>query len=154
MPDDYSSWIADEQNAISDLEKELQRRRRVLALLENAQHSLGSPAESPYSSDGQKASNEKKEARVKNSHEENTVPDRINKDSEALLRLIKTETLPANIIAARCKQAGYNIDRSEISSRLGRYKRAYGFVENPARGVYRLSEKGRQYMDTYYPDPK
>ena len=159
MPVDFDTLIADEKITINNLERELQKHRQLLEALtlQSINHqATDTPKETvALTTENDPAFNSavsEKESVL--TVDPNKEPHHINKESEALLRIIKNETLPANIISARCKLAGFNLDRTAVNSRLGVYKRTYGMVETPSRGMYRLSEKGRLYMDKYYPDPK
>ena len=67
------------------------------------------------------------------------------------MRTLYGGPLTTNIVAVKCRQAGLNIQRLEVTRRLGHYKRHYGFVEVVKRGLYRLSDKGRHYLDENYP---
>ena len=156
MSEIYASLIDEEKNIIAKLEKELLKHQLLLKALTSAI----SVSDLSVSSIDKDVSNKPISTIVPGTTAQaqpfplktTKIPSHINRESLFLLRLIKTEALPANIISIKCKLAGFNLTRMAVSSRLGLYKRQYGMVETPERGVYILSKKGHCYLDTNYPE--
>lgn len=145
MTENYQEIIEAEQLRIEQLETELTQHRALLqALMIVEGHTA--PATAPTSTETALA-----ETSLKN-NKTCRLPAYIHKESLPLLRSIKDQALSADAIALFCRQVGVNIDREAVLFRLGLYRRNYAMVETVSHGFYRLTEKGRRYINKRYPE--
>ena len=129
---------------IKKIEKEIQKNQSVIAFItdcESRDTTLQSEA----------VSTTQQQTLSPAADSEKPQPVHLRDDSLTLLRTLYEGALTTNVVAVKCRQAGLNIQRLEVTRRLGHYKRHYGFVEVVKRGLYRLSDKGRRYLDENYP---
>lgn len=129
---------------IKDIEKEIQKNQSVIAFITDCKSRDTSLQLTSVSTTQQQTLSPAAES-------EKPQPVHLRDDSLTLLRTLYGGALTSNVVAVKCRQAGLNIKRLEVTRRLGHYKRHYGFVEVVKRGLYRLSDKGRRYLDENYP---
>ena len=144
MTTHYQQLIEDEQLRIKQLEAELAKHRALLQALMTVEGSAVT-VETPVTV--QTAS-----ALIPVESKSGRLPAYIRKESLPLLRSIKDRALSADAIALFCRQVGVNIDREAVLFRLGLYRRNYAMVKTVSHGFYRLTEKGRRYLEERYPE--
>lgn len=147
MTANYQEIIEAEQLRIKQLENELAQHRTLLQALLTVKGNYDDTTQQPKS----EAAATAPEPLQKNEHN-GRLPAYIRKESLPLLRSIKDQALSADAIALFCRQVGVNIDREAVLFRLGLYRRNYAMVETVSHGFYKLTEKGRRYIDERYPE--
>ena len=70
----------------------------------------------------------------------------------SITRSIKEKALSANALASYCQRADIHHSREAILLRLGQYRKEYAMIETVDPGLYRLTEKGRKYLEENYPE--
>ena len=105
--------------------------------------------------------NSKSHKKESNSHiqktqnaKEKPFPVYLSKEYRILLRTIYNKELSTDKITNLCNKSGIKIERSYVIKIPGRYRRLYGLTEIVSRGMYRLSDRGRLYLDENYPITK
>ena len=145
MKVNYQQIIEAEQLQIQQLETELAQHRSLLQALLTVEGNVVKASPQPTTETIPQAHPQEQETTGR-------LPAYIRKESLPLLRAIKNQALSADAIALFCRQVGVNIDRDAVLFRLGLYRRNYAMVETVSHGFYKLTDKGRRYLEERYPE--
>lgn len=145
MKVNYQQIIEAEQLQIQQLETELAQHRSLLQALLTVEGNVVNAAPQPTPETIPQDLPQERETTGR-------LPAYIRKESLPLLRAIKKQALSADAIALFCRQVGVNIDRDAVLFRLGLYRRNYAMVETVSHGFYKLTDKGRRYLEERYPE--
>jgi hypothetical protein len=78
-------------------------------------------------------------------------PRNLKADSLDIFRVMLSGPKTADMIYEEYSKLGHVINRRTLVARLAYYKREFDFVQNPAPGLYEISDKGRAYLEQRYP---
>ena len=129
--DNYQKLYDEEKGKYERLKAEMDKHYRLMKIL---QEFVPSEVES------EKSVSDSKEPRY------------LQEDSKFLLKTIAKEPKKLDDLVAALGNAGFKLSRTTIASRVGFQKREYGFIDSPEEGVYKLSAKGRDFLERKYPD--
>lgn len=77
---------------------------------------------------------------------------RLTDDVKIILRYIGAEGKSLDELEAFCSANGFKHNRGSLRSLASNYKTKHGFVTSPKLGFFKLTERGQEFLDRYYPD--
>ncbi len=143
---DYKMQLEEERRIVAKLRKELSLHEAMVRALEGL---AGCP---PSGVGSEPFAQERARDNATEPKIGRDVPNRMTQLSIDILWELDGDGKNLSEVESFCRSKGSDIARSTLASRLGFWKRSYGFIESPEEGVYRMTEKARRYLMDKYPE--
>jgi len=128
-------------DALVYLKKELQKKTEELNALQAIIDSLENLVKPSMSNEQLKQKSATKEK----------LPGYLKEDSICMLRLLYSGPKSLEVLSSEYRDAGYDVGKKTLVSRLSYYKREFGFIESAGPGLYAITDRAKAYIDTRYP---